>query len=72
MNTQEKDYDITLNLVVTVTWEESSDHCCEADPYPLRRPIRASCGEYEYVFGLEPENAVEDAILAAITSGEIE
>ena len=77
MNTNQTDHDITIPLTVTITWEEDNSHCSEDDPDELRRPVKASYGDngveqYEYHFGMAPDNLVEEAIVAAVTSGEIE
>ena len=77
MNINQTDHDISLNLVVTITWEEDNSHCCADDQYELRRPVKASYGDngleqYEYNFGMEPDNLIEEAIVKSVESGEIE
>lgn len=72
ITTTTSDHEITIPLTVTIFWETDDGHCCGNDPYAIRKPVKASYGEYEFDIGLDPENAVEDFIMAAITSGEIE
>lgn len=77
MNTTTTDHDITIPLTVTIEWEEDNSHCSADDPYELRRPVKATYGEngfdqYEYHFGMAPDNIVEEAIVKAVESGEIE
>lgn len=70
------DHVVNLPLNVSIEWDVSDLHCCEADPYEIRKPVSAAYsvgdGETQYFyFGMAEDNPIEEVIVNAIQNGEI-